>query len=87
MNIISKNAFKSLTVEEVSKLVPMIITVDGTPSYIIGSLENTICMDDLALPVRAQLKSREALARANQPEPRKIYEVQIANNELPEQKE
>ena len=77
MNTISSAAFRRLSLEEINERLPFLVTYNGAVSFAVGSPDKTIVMDDLSLPVRAQLKAKEALARSGMPSPNKIYETDI----------
>ena len=73
MHTIASTALRRMTGEEIKAILPVIVTWNEIPLYIAGGLDNTIVMDDLSLPVRRQLKAKEALARSGMPKPERIY--------------
>jgi len=77
MRSISKSNFIKADPEFIKKNLPMVITFNGEPIYIVGSPDKTICMDDMHPNVVRMLKAREAIVRKGMPQAAHIYDKEL----------
>ncbi len=64
--LINMGAFK------IKKLLPLEVTVDGEPSYIVCNVADVIVVSDLHIRVRNMLKAQEKRARMGMPAVEKV---------------
>ena len=78
MNTITKSEFTKLSAEELQKVIPLVLTIDGAPVAMIVNPADIIYLGDLHPRVRVQFKAREVQVRAGMPR----GEVKIHIDEL-----
>jgi len=57
---------------KIAKSLPVEVTVDGDPKFIINKVGDVIVISDLHIRVRNMLRALEKRARAGMPQPEKI---------------
>ena len=72
MNIIPLSEIKRLSVVEIEKLIPIIISTDGNARWVLCETEDIIVVGDLHPAMRNILRAKEKLARMGMPQPVKI---------------
>ena len=72
MNTISMSEFKKLNTQEIRKIVPLTIAVDGEPRFVIDDKDSVIALGDLHIVIRRNLKALEMRARKGMSPPKKL---------------
>lgn len=82
MNETTLTDIRRLSVAQINDLVPLVLTANGEPVFIIEKLENVIALSDLHINVRHQLRAQEQKARVGLPSPLHVYARDRAHPEI-----
>lgn len=77
MNQLSHTDLRRLSAAELEKLVPVELTINGFPRFVIDTPENIITLSDLHPRVRIQLKALERKARLGMPKVQKVFALDV----------
>lgn len=69
MNIVTWRDIQRANTESIKDLLPCIVTVQGVPTFMLGSYDKTVALDDLHVRVQAMIRNIERRARAGMPPP------------------
>jgi len=67
MKTIKWGNFKALRADVAKEMLPLTVTVDGEPMFVVGNIDNIIVLDDLHIRVKNTLKAQEKRARMGMP--------------------
>lgn len=67
MNIMPISEWRRLTVEETPSSLPVILTADGKPIAVVGSIEDTIVMSDFEPLMKHRIRCLADLGRMGRP--------------------
>ncbi len=73
MNTMSLGEFKRLRVESIEAVLPLGITVEGAPAWVITRQEDVIVVKDLHIRVRNMLRMQEKKARMGMDAGKQIF--------------
>lgn len=82
MNIMSFRELKRITVDRLSSIIPVILTVNGVEMFLVEHKDQVIAIGDMHPIAKGQLRARENLIRMGMPKPEVVKtEVRLSDLE------